>query len=87
MKVSLLLAILCGLIFSLAGISLIRESVHGIQNERIMSNGRRSSTLIDQDKSPGFFWVTVGWNCALALGLFTASFCMVRAAARPTKKN
>lgn len=82
MKASLICAIVLGLILCLAAFSMGRETLRGLREGEIMSNGRRSSRLVSQEKEPKFFWMIITFHGICMTGLVAASVGMVWAAVR-----
>ncbi|HEY1080727.1 MAG TPA: hypothetical protein VGE29_00605 [Prosthecobacter sp.] len=87
MKASLICAIVLGLILCLAAFSMGRETVRGLREGEIMSNGRRSSRLVSKEEEPKYFWMIIAFHSLCMTGLVAASVSMVWAAARSKPTN
>lgn len=78
-------AILLALALTLAGISMIRESVKSLQEGEATAKSRRTTRMISREKEPRYFWFIISSHSAMALGLFGVSFWIASASLRPKR--
>lgn len=71
----------------MAGLGAAVTCVRALKDNDIMSNGRRSSTLVSREQDPGRFWVHVSFNGLVAAGLFAGGAALVVSAFRKPKNK
>ncbi len=75
------------IILLLAGLGAGKTGIEAINEDEIMSMGRRHTRLIQKESDPLFYWITVSIYAALAAGLIGASAAAATSAIRGAKKH
>jgi uncharacterized membrane protein YedE/YeeE len=82
-----LLFLLAAAILILASLGAGKTVKEGLEEKRIMNSGRRTSRLVDKEQDPQHYWVVIGFNTVVGVGLFGAGLWMAVKAFTPERKR
>ena len=81
------LFLLMAAILILASLGAGKTVKEGLEDERVMHSGRRTSRLIDKATDPNWYWLQMGYTGVICAGLFAGGVWLAVRAFVPGKRR